>query len=58
MLTAAVVPVVTLPTERLFAGPGWRTNDSDCDGELPLMLTAAVVPVVTLPTERLFAGPG
>jgi hypothetical protein len=35
MLTAAVVPVVTEPIDREFAGPadpvgpGWRTNESD-----------------------------
>ena len=57
MLTAAVVPVLTLPIDSEFAGPAGSTNESDCDGAEPLMLTAAVVPVLTLPIESEFAGP-
>ena len=60
MLTAAVVPVLTLPIDREFAGPAgpWgRTNESDWDGAEPLMVTAAVVPVLTLPIDNEFAGP-
>jgi hypothetical protein len=60
MVTAAVVPVLTLPIDREFAGPagpGWRTNESFCDGAVPLMLTVAVAPVLTLPIDNEFAGP-
>ena len=60
MLTAAVVPVVTLPMESEFAGPvgpSGKTSESDCDGAVPVIVTAAVVPVLTLPIDREFAGP-
>jgi hypothetical protein len=64
MLTAAVVPVLTLPIETEFAGPAGpagpcgSTKDKLCDGATPLMLTAAVAPVLTLSIESEFAGPG
>jgi hypothetical protein len=60
MLAAAVAPVLTLPIDREFAGPAgpWgSTNESDCEGAMPVTLTAAVVPVVTLPIDSEFAGP-
>ena len=60
MLTAAVVPVVTLPIDSEFAGPagpGWRTKESVWEGAVPLMLTAAVVPVLTLLMDSEFAAP-
>ena len=60
MLTAAVVPVVTLPIDKELGvpdGPCGSTNESVWDGAEPLMLTAAVVPVVTLPMDNEFEGP-
>jgi len=60
MLTDAVDPVVTLPMDSEFAGPVGpcgKTNESDCEGAVPLIETAAVVPVVTLPMDSELAGP-
>ena len=60
MVTAAVVPVLTVPIESEFAGPvgpGWSTKERLCDGDVPLMLTAAVAPALTLPIDSEFAGP-